>query len=195
MVRDQRLAIAVGLAGVLALCGWWAWPASSLAPNDALWALLGALGGSALSGAMLLTAWTASRTIWQLRDQPYDDWPELCVLVTARRLAAAHGEWGQAMLAELHYIEPPAERWRFALGCVWVALFPPRAEGGSAGSLPVPMTLAIVSGAAVCLLSSVHNARHSALAPLLGLLALAAVLAVYLVITLAVSRPGRPKRS
>jgi hypothetical protein len=41
-------------------------------------------------------------------------------------MPAERGEWGAAMLAELATLQQPLARWRFALGCARVALFPPR---------------------------------------------------------------------
>ncbi|MBN8730969.1 MAG: hypothetical protein J0L64_10530 [Acidobacteria bacterium] len=43
-----------------------------------------------------------------------------------RRMPPEHAEWGQAMLAEVVHIEGRLARWQFALGCIRVALFPPR---------------------------------------------------------------------
>jgi len=38
-------------------------------------------------------------------------------------------EWGEAMLAELAHLQNTSTRWRFALGCSRVAMFPPRRGG------------------------------------------------------------------
>lgn len=46
-----------------------------------------------------------------------------------RRMRAARREWGAAMLAELAELQDSPTRWRFALGCAWVAAFPPGAGG------------------------------------------------------------------
>lgn len=43
-----------------------------------------------------------------------------------RRMPPEHAEWGQAMLAEVVLIEGRLARWQFALGCIRVALLPPR---------------------------------------------------------------------
>ncbi len=45
--------------------------------------------------------------------------------VAVRLLPAERREWGRAMRAELAAIEPPAARWRFALGCVRAAVIRP----------------------------------------------------------------------
>jgi len=48
------------------------------------------------------------------------------VALATRLLPPERRDWGQAMLAELDQIKGRAARWRFALGCVRVALAPPR---------------------------------------------------------------------
>jgi hypothetical protein len=47
--------------------------------------------------------------------------------LAVRRLPPERRDWGQAMLAELDQLQGRAARWRFTLGCVRVALAPPRA--------------------------------------------------------------------
>jgi hypothetical protein len=54
------------------------------------------------------------------------DVPTLLLTRAVRRMPADRGDWGAAMLAELAQLQHPATRWRFALGCTRVALFPPR---------------------------------------------------------------------
>jgi len=54
------------------------------------------------------------------------DTPRLLLTIAVRRMSAERGEWGAAMLAELAQLQHPSTRWRFALGCARVALFPPR---------------------------------------------------------------------
>jgi hypothetical protein len=63
----------------------------------------------------------------------------VCALPEARR------EWGAAMLAELGQIHDLISRWRFALGCARVALFPPPGAGVRqwAGRSPVCGMLAV----------------------------------------------------
>ena len=53
------------------------------------------------------------------------DWPTLLLTSAVRRMPAERDEWGAAMLAELAQLQQPFARWRFALGCTRVALFPP----------------------------------------------------------------------
>jgi len=54
------------------------------------------------------------------------DWPTLLLTSAVRRMPAERDEWGAAMLAELAQLQQPFARWRFALGCARVAVFPPR---------------------------------------------------------------------
>ncbi len=44
-------------------------------------------------------------------------------------MPATRREWGEAMMAELEQVEGRKERFQFALGCLWVALFPPLERG------------------------------------------------------------------
>jgi hypothetical protein len=60
---------------------------------------------------------------------PALDTPGLLLAVAARQTPGERREWGAAMMAELGEIHDPASRWRFALGCVRVVLFPPRHAG------------------------------------------------------------------
>lgn len=48
--------------------------------------------------------------------------------LAVRRLPPDRRDWGQAMLAELDQVQGRTARWRFTLGCVRVALAPPRAQ-------------------------------------------------------------------
>jgi hypothetical protein len=52
-------------------------------------------------------------------------------------------EWGAAMMAELQHVEP-AQRWRFALSCTRVALFPP-AKGHGGMAIGILLTLAMAA--------------------------------------------------
>jgi hypothetical protein len=57
------------------------------------------------------------------------DGPGLLLTRAVRLMPAERGEWGAAMLAELARLQHPTTRWRFALSCARVALFPPRKDG------------------------------------------------------------------
>ena len=54
------------------------------------------------------------------------DAPARLLARAVRFLPPGCAEWGQAMLAELAHIDGRRARWRFALGCIRVALLPPR---------------------------------------------------------------------
>jgi hypothetical protein len=57
------------------------------------------------------------------------DIPARIVAAAARQLPVRLQDWGQAMIAELPEIPDRAGRWRFAVGVVRVALFPPARHG------------------------------------------------------------------
>jgi uncharacterized membrane protein YidH (DUF202 family) len=57
------------------------------------------------------------------------DVPRLLLAAAVRRMPSDRREWGAAMLAELAQLQNTSTRWRFALGCARVALFPPRNGG------------------------------------------------------------------
>lgn len=44
-------------------------------------------------------------------------------------MPATRREWAEAMMAELAHVEGRKERFRFALGCLWVVFFPPSERG------------------------------------------------------------------
>jgi hypothetical protein len=54
------------------------------------------------------------------------DLPGMLLVWTVREMPEMRREWGAAMLGELGQIRGLSARWRFALGCIRVALFPPR---------------------------------------------------------------------
>lgn len=53
------------------------------------------------------------------------DGPRRLLSVVVQRIPENRRDWGQAMLAEIDQFHDRSERWRFALGCAKVALFPP----------------------------------------------------------------------
>jgi hypothetical protein len=98
---------------------------------------------------------------------PSPDTPALLLACAVRRMPGERREWGAAMEAELEHVQCRSQRWRFALGCIGVALFPPRknrlprslmnlakwivptnpraaALAGLALALPIPLFLVIV---------------------------------------------------
>jgi hypothetical protein len=77
----------------------------------------------------VLLAFRTAFSIFYMEGISLMDGPGLLLSVAARRMPAERREWGKAMLAELAQIRRPSTRWRFALGCVRVAVFPPRKVG------------------------------------------------------------------
>jgi hypothetical protein len=63
------------------------------------------------------------------------DLPRRLLTRAVRRMPAARAEWGAAMLAELAQLRHPLTRWQFALGCLRVALFPPRKNAPTIGEI------------------------------------------------------------
>ena len=57
------------------------------------------------------------------------DGPQRLLAAAIRLLPNERRGWGLAMLAELGQLQHPSTRWRFALGCARVAIFPPRKGG------------------------------------------------------------------
>jgi hypothetical protein len=55
--------------------------------------------------------------------------PARLLMYVIRRMTPELGEWGKAMLSELCVLEGSLQRWEFAMGCAWVAFFPP-GKGG-----------------------------------------------------------------
>jgi hypothetical protein len=57
---------------------------------------------------------------------PAPDAPERLLASAVGEMPAERRDWGSAMQAELGQVQDLSSRWRFALGCIRVALFPPR---------------------------------------------------------------------
>jgi hypothetical protein len=78
---------------------------------------------------LTVTLWLS---IWWVRTRESRsalDRPGLLLAAAVRRMPEERSEWGAAMLAELAQLQHPSTRWRFALACTRVALFPPRRGG------------------------------------------------------------------
>ena len=58
----------------------------------------------------------------------FSDIPERLLTFAVRRMPAERREWGAAMRVELSHLRSSSARWRFALDCTCVALFPPHPE-------------------------------------------------------------------
>lgn len=59
------------------------------------------------------------------RDGGSGDGAQRLLAAAVRRMPEGRQDWGNAMRAELTQITSPITRWRFALGCLRTALFPP----------------------------------------------------------------------
>jgi hypothetical protein len=70
--------------------------------------------------------------------------PGFLLACAVRRMPDERREWGDAMLAELDQVQTPIQRWRFALGCIGVALCPPM-RAGSLQSL-MNLTRSLIPG-------------------------------------------------
>jgi len=84
-----------------------------------------------MSVAVMLSvlALAALPLLWSVLQRGHGDVPARIVAVAGRRLPARLQEWGQAMAAELLQIPDRGDRWRFAVGVLRVALFPPVRHG------------------------------------------------------------------
>ncbi len=89
--------------------------------------------------------WTRIRACRTL--SPAMDTPGLLLAIILRPLPAEQGEVGTVMMTELSRISRWSSRWWFALGCAWVALFPPRSKRAprrsSSSKSPLCGTLAV----------------------------------------------------
>lgn len=83
-------------------------------------------------GAALVYALVRKRAD-QGRSEPRDA-PAAALTWIVGTMPRARTEWGAAMLSELSAVSGTLARWRFALGCARVALFPPRIETQSAAA-------------------------------------------------------------
>jgi hypothetical protein len=135
-----------------------------------------------LPAAATLVALGAFLVLALLRDRRTGgrDVPARLLAAAVHRLPADRRPWGRAMLAELAEVPAGAQRWRFALGCTRVALFPPR-RGALPGLAAVALVLAVAAGAGW--------AAH-ALLPAMQVFAVAFVLLVGAYATVAAALPG-----
>jgi hypothetical protein len=127
---------------------------------------------------------------WQVLSQPAVDRPAALVALAARRLAVERPEWGRAMLAEIVHVQERAMRWRFALGCAQVALFPPRRAEASGQILRTTVLVGAAACASVLWYGGmVYPARGIFRSQELTLLS-AALLVAYLGVTFLLTRPA-----
>jgi hypothetical protein len=74
---------------------------------------------------VVLAVLVVAGLLWLLRGSGGGDAPARIVTVAAGLLPAHRRDWGRAMAAELARIHGRGRRWRFTVGAVRVALFPP----------------------------------------------------------------------
>lgn len=73
--------------------------------------------------AFFATWWKAFKA--ERRRTPDLDFPAVLLAAFTRWMPQDRSEWGMAMTAELAHFESSSSRWRFALSCLRVAIFPP----------------------------------------------------------------------
>jgi hypothetical protein len=112
-------------------------------------------------GVLLWVLVTVFRAARKVIVRPAPDRPAALVAFAARRLSAERPEWAQAMLAEIGYIEGSGARWRFALGCVQVALMPPRPAERSGQVLRGAVLLGVLGCAATALYAATRGPERS----------------------------------
>jgi hypothetical protein len=124
-------------------------------------------------------------TVWAVRaaHRAAVDGPAWLLATAVRGLPADRRDWGTAMTAELGHLTARPARWRFALGCARVALFPPRPGQRAAAAATV------LGAVAVAVATGVVTHRTVPAAQLFGvtLVALAGAYA-----TLTAARGRRP---
>lgn len=96
------------------------------------------------------------------------DLPGRLLAFLVRRLPSSRETWGAAMLSELGYVHGRSARWRFALGCVSVVLFPPPEGAGmmpglAAASLTVRLSVAAAISTALVAPLVLLDLRHNPL--------------------------------
>jgi hypothetical protein len=111
----------------------------------AFWVIVWALGEppefpemywkSAIMIAIVATPWVFAvrvlfRAWWNGAEARLSemDGPAQLLSVASATLPDDPRDWGSAMLAELAQVRGSSERWQFAAGCTWAALFPPRSS-------------------------------------------------------------------
>jgi hypothetical protein len=77
--------------------------------------------------------------------KPASDVAGRLLAFAVQRMPPARREWGAAMLAELAALQDSPTRWKFALGCAWVAVFPPPTGGPFETMKYTTITAALVS--------------------------------------------------
>ena len=129
-----------------------------------------------------------SRALWHVLIHPHPDRPAALVEVAAQHLGRTRPEWAQAMLAEIHHIQGTTHRWRFAIDCGLVAIWPP----GASSRADRALRAVVVAGAAGCILVALYATSRPAN---LGIdmdakkwMALTLVLVIYALVVFVMSR-------
>ncbi|HEX7270210.1 MAG TPA: hypothetical protein VF256_22680 [Streptosporangiaceae bacterium] len=132
---------------------------------------------------LVLAVLMAAGLLWLLRGSGGSDAPARIVTVAAGLLPEHRRDWGRAMAAELAQIHGHGRRWRFAVGAVRVALFPP------------PRLRNRVLAVALAGLAAAAGATVAAASEVPGLSVFAAVLGLLLCgyATAVTSRSPRPR--
>ena len=102
-----------------------------------------------ITGFLLLFVWWIN-TRHNAAIGAAQDGPALILAAATSLIPEERGEWGAAMLAELSQLSTRTSRWRFALNCARVALFPPRLDWRSRDS-----ALELTRHSAICGILSV----------------------------------------
>ena len=112
------------------------------------------------------------------------DGPARITAVAAGRLQPQREDWGPAVVAELSGIQGRGHRWRFALGVLWVALFPPPRHGRRSA---VVAMLGLAVAVAATVVAAVEVPNLTVFVAVLG-----ALLCGYATVVAARWRPARP---
>ena len=112
------------------------------------------------------------------------DGPELLLTAAVSILPERCREWGAAMAAELTQLDKPSSRWRFAVGCMRVALLPPN-------STRLPAVAVAAAGVTATAAIGVAVGR---LLPAVQVFAVTFAALVAVLATVAVGRGRRPNR-
>ena len=139
---------------------------------------------AAILVALLATPWlVAAALLWRgRRRRAAIDGPARLLTVAVAMLPEERRDWGAAMTAELAQLDDRAPRWRFALGCVRVAVLAPRGS-----RMPGLVTAALAVAAVATAALAVGHAL-----PALRVFAVTFVALLGVAATLAAARGRRP---
>jgi hypothetical protein len=144
------------------------------------------------TGALLWVLSIAIRAAREMLVSPAPDRPAALVAFAARRLASERPEWGQAMLAEISYIENSGARWRFALGCAQVAFMPPRRAERSGQALRGAVLIGVLACASMAVYAATRRPDRSLDFEAWSVALLAVILLAYVAVTFLMSWSAAP---